>query len=163
MAEMKPLEVEQVLTMLKEGPTRIADAVAKTSPDRLQESPGTNEWSPNEVLAHLRSCADVWGGCIETILAEDHPTIRAVNPRTWIESTDYLQQDFRKSFRAFKAQREKLLKQLNSLTPNDWSRDATVTRAGEPLVRIVYDYASWLANHERPHVKQIQGTVDAVT
>jgi hypothetical protein len=27
-----------------------------------------SEWSAVEVLAHLRACGDVWGGCIARIL-----------------------------------------------------------------------------------------------
>ena len=31
----------------------------------------------------------MWGGSISTMLGEEHPTIRAINPRTWIHETDY--------------------------------------------------------------------------
>ncbi len=44
---------------------------------------------------------------------------------------------------------------LKPLAPEDWSRIATVTGAGKPLVRSVHFYAQWLATHERTHVKQI--------
>jgi hypothetical protein len=37
-----------------------------------------------------------------------------------------------------------------------------VTGAGAPLKLTVHDYAERMARHERPHVKQIQRTVDAV-
>jgi len=164
MAKSKKLEVDRILTMLQEGPSRIAEAAANVPPNLLHVPPGANGWSANDVLAHLRSCADIWGGCIEAILlAEDNPTIRAVNPRTWIENTDYVEQNFRASLRAFTGQRENLLSLLNSLPSEDWSRSATITGAGKPLVRTVHDYAEWLAVHERPHVEQIQRTVAAVT
>ena len=159
----KPLAIEQVLTLLKEAPSRIADATGNAPRRKLHGSPGPDEWSANEVLAHLRACADVWGGCISTILGEEHPTIRATNPRTWIHSTDYLRQDFRESLRAFTRQRRDLMIVLNSLSPKHWTRRATITGAGKPLVRSVHDYAEWLATHERPHLKQIQRIVEAVT
>jgi hypothetical protein len=48
------------------------------------------EWSVNDILAHLRSCGDdLWGKYMATILAEDHPKIRAMNPTTWIKLTHY--------------------------------------------------------------------------
>ena len=163
MAKSKTLEVDRILTILQEGPSRIAEAAANVPANLLHVPPGADTWSANDVLAHLRACADIWGGCIEAILAEDSPTIRAVNPRTWIESTDYVEQNFRKSLQAFRGQRDNLLSLLHSLPSDDWSRRATITGAGKPLVRTVHDYADWLAVHERPHVKQIQRTVLAVT
>jgi hypothetical protein len=156
------LTIEQVLTLLAEGPPRIAALTDGLSPAQLQASPRPGEWSANEVLAHLRTCSDVWGDCIATIIAEDRPTIRAVNPRTWINSTDYLKQEFRPWLRAFAKQRTALLKVLEQLAPKGWSRTATVTRAGRPLVRAVHTYAQWLARHERPHVKQIGRIVNTM-
>ncbi len=112
------------------------------------------------MLAHLRACADMWGNCIAVIIAEDKPTIRAVNPTTWIKKTDYLEQEFQPSLQAFPAQRAERLAVLNPLAPKAWSRMATVTGAGKPLVRTVLSYAQWLANHERPHIKQIERIVN---
>jgi hypothetical protein len=97
----------------------------------------------------------MWGKYIATIIADDHPTIRAVNPRTWIKSTDYPDLEFAPSLRAFRRQRAELLALLRPLPTAAWSRGATVTGAGKPLERTVLDYARWLANHERSHVKLI--------
>jgi hypothetical protein len=149
------LGIEQVLTLLAETPTRIAALTAGLTPPQLRAAPKPDEWSANEVLAHLRACADVWGNCIGTMLAEDKPTLRAVNPRTWINKTDYVELEFRPSLKSFTAQRADLLAVLKPLPPKGWSRSATVTGAGAVLHRTVLFYAQWLAGHERPHVKQI--------
>src|SRR5215213_7147956 len=151
----RSLSIEQVLTLLAETPPRISALTAGLAPAQLQTSPNDDEWSANDVLAHLRACADVWGGCIAAIIAEERPTLRAVNPRTWIKQTDYLDLEFRSSLRAFATQRADLLAVLESLPREDWSRAATVTGAGKALERTVLFYAEWLARHERPHVKQI--------
>ncbi len=158
----RALAIEQILSMLAEAPRRIAALTAGLLPAQLHAKPDPDEWSANDVLAHLRSCADVWGGCIEVIIAQDMPTIRAVNPRTWINDTDYLEQEFQPSLDAFVAQRTDLLAVLELLAPEAWSRAAKVTGAGKPLVRTVHSYAEWLALHERPHVKQIQRIVNTM-
>ena len=106
---------EQVLTMLAATPPRIAALTAGLTPAQLRTKPNRDEWSATDVLAHLRSCADVWGSCIEVIIAQDTPTIRAVNPTTWIKSTDYPEQEFQSSLRAFTKQRKNLLKVLEFL------------------------------------------------
>ena len=150
------LTLEQILTLLAAGPARIAEFTVDLIEAQLHTAPAPGEWSANEVLAHLRSCADVWGECIVTILTQQRPTIRAVNPRTWIESTDYLGQSFRPSLEAFTVQRAELSTVLAPLKPKAWSRSAIITGAGKPLERTVRFYAEWMATHERPHLKQIQ-------
>src|SRR5215212_5837515 len=156
----RSLTIEQVLTLLAETPPRIVALTAGLAPAQLQTSPDDDAWSANDVLAHLRACADVWGGCIAAILAEERPTLRAVNPRTWIKQTDYRELKFRLSLQAFATRRADLLAVLESLPREDWSRAATVTGAGKVLERTVLFYAEWLARHERPHVKQIERIVN---
>lgn len=103
------LTIEQVLSVLEETPQRLGVLADGMSEARLRRSPAPGEWSASEILAHLRACADVWSGAIETIVLTDHPTVRAVNPRTWIERTDYRRLPFEASMRSFAEQRVNLL------------------------------------------------------
>jgi hypothetical protein len=155
----KSLTIEQVLTLLEETPRRIAAVTAGLAPAQLHAKPSHDAWSPNDVLAHLRACADVWGDCMEAMVAQDAPTLRAVNPLTWIKKTDYLDLEFRTSLRSFATQRANLLAVLEPVPREAWSRTATVTGAGKALERDVLFYGRWLAGHERTHVKQIARTV----
>jgi len=158
----RSLTIEQVLTLLAATPPRIAALTDGLAPAQLHTTTHHDAWSANDVLAHLRACADVWGNCIAAIIAEERPTLRAVNPRTWIKQTDYLELEFRPSLRAFATQRADLLAVLEPLPPEGWSRAATVTGAGKVLERTVLFYARWLAGHERPHVKQIERIVNTM-
>ncbi len=115
----RSLTIEQVLTLLAEAPPRIAALTAGLEPAQLQTSPNPDEWSANDVLAHLRSCADMCGNCIEAIVAEDSPSLRAVNPRTWINQTDYAELEFRPSLCSFTTQRADLLAVLKPLPHED--------------------------------------------
>ncbi len=155
--------IDQVLTMLSGMPGQIATLTAGLTPAQLRAAPEPGEWSADEVLAHLRACSDVWGDCIRTILAEDMPTIRAINPRSWIKRTDYREQEFHPSLQAFKAQRTELLAVLRPLTPEAWSRMALVTGAGRPLERTVYFYAQWLARHEHTHIRQFKKIIKTMS
>jgi hypothetical protein len=154
--------IEEVLSLLAETPTNIAALTDGLALAQLRIAPGSDEWSANDVLAHLRSCADMWGGCMRRILAEDRPTIRAVNPRAWIKQTDYLELEFAPSLRAFTTQRAELLAILEPLLPGNWLHAATVTGVGSPLQRTVLDYAERMTRHERTHVRQIESIVNAL-
>ena len=156
------LTIEQVLTLLAETPPRLAALTAALAPAQLHTTPNHDGWSANDVLAHLRACADVWGNCIVAMIAEETPTLRAVNPLTWIKKTDYLELEFRPSLRSFETQRADLLAVLEPLPHEAWSRAATVTGAGKVLVRTVLFYAQWLARHERLHVKQVEHIVNTM-
>ena len=151
----RPLTIDQVLTQLQDQPEAIAALTAGLPRARLHSPPSRGEWSVNDVLAHLRSCADMWGKYIALIIAEDHPTYRAMNPTTWIKSTNYPELEFAPSLRAFTKQRAELLALLRPLPEAAWSRSATVTGAGRPRERTALEYARWLANHEQSHVKHV--------
>ena len=155
MLKKRTLTPEKVLAILTEAPERIAALTDGLAPVRLRTAPSPDEWSLNDILAHLRACADVWGDAIQRILAEDHPTIRAINPQAWIERTDYRDLDFRPSFAAFAAQRAELLAILEPLPPEGWLRTATVTGAGAPHERSVLEFGNRMARHERAHVTHL--------
>jgi len=158
----KTLTIQQVLALLDETPRRIAALTAGLAPAQSRTAPYHDGWSTNDVLAHLRACADVWGNCMAAVIAEDAPTLRAVNPRTWILKTDYLDLEFRPALRTLAKQRDELLAVLKPRPREGWSRTATVTGAGKVLERTVLFYGQWMAGHERPHVKQIERIVDAL-
>ena len=152
---------QQLLTVLAENPKRIAALTGGLAPAQLRRRP-PDGWSANDVLAHLRSCADVWGDYIAAMLAEDGPTLRGVDPRTWIKRTNYPELEFRSSLRSFAKQRADLLAVLEPLPLKAWSRGATITGGGSARQRTVYDYANSLVRHERAHIKQIARIVLAV-
>lgn len=153
MNDMEALRSE-FLTTLVGGPEKISGILDSLNADELKTQWIPGEWSAVEVLAHLRCCADVWEGCMRRIQAEDHPRIKAVNPKLYIRSVNYESLEFAESFAAFKAQRERLLAWLQSLPTEDWLRGATVYGAGKPLARTLLFYAGWLARHERTHYRQ---------
>jgi hypothetical protein len=96
------------------------------------------------------------------MIAEDKPTLRALNPRTWIKKTDYPELEFQASLCAFATQRADLLALLKPLPSKGWSHSAPVTGAGAVLERNLLFYAQWLARYERPHVKQVGRIVNTL-
>jgi DinB family protein len=151
----RPLTLDEILIQLPATPERIAAFATGVAPAKLRKSSVPGEWSATEVLAHLRACADVWGNNIVRIIREDKPAWVAVNPRSWIEKTDYVDLEFAPSLRAFTKQRAGLMAELGPLPRKDWSRVAVVSGGAPTYERTVLYYAERLARHERAHVKQI--------
>lgn len=158
-----PLTPQHAVELLAAMPPRIAALTADLAPDQLVAAPAPGEWSVNELIAHLRANADVWGGHIERILREDRPTWRRVSPRGWLTKSGYAAWPFPDSFEAYAAQRTDLLAVLEPLAPASWERAAVVRESGGRVIeRSVLFYATSLANHEQVHLGQIADTVRVV-
>jgi uncharacterized damage-inducible protein DinB len=154
-------EIQTVLRALSETPKQIARLARGCRHQQLHRKPAADAWSAREIVAHLRACAEVWGGSIDRMLAEDHPTIRYVSPRGWIRKTDYLQQDFRDSLRAFSQRRAALMATLERLDATGWARGATFTGTRLGREGTVLSYAMRIAEHEVRHLGQLHRTIGA--
>jgi len=154
--KIAPDEIKAVLKVLATTPRRIAAASRVFENARLHFKPDEATWSANELLAHLRACADVWGKSMLMMLAQDQPTLRYVSPRTWIRKTDYLELEFGVSLQAFTRQRQELVKSLKVLEIKDWSRSATFTATTKGRQQTVFSYARRMANHENEHCEQLE-------
>ena len=147
-----PTEIERYLKLLEETPRHVAKITKPFDEARLQFKPEKTLWSVNDILAHLRSCADVWGDSIERMLAEENPTVPYRHPHQWIKKTNYPELPFHESFQAFTTQRKKLLRVLKPLSFEDWWR-AVIIKGRE---HTVFTQVRRLATHENVHCEQIE-------
>jgi hypothetical protein len=156
---MAKAESDQILTLLSATPKQIARVARGHSDRQLHRKPAPDAWSARDIVAHLRACAEVWGGSIRKMLTQDHPTIRYVSPRGWIKKTDYLEQTFAASLREFAHQRADLLETLEALDTTGWSRRATFTGTTLGRDATVISYARRIAEHEVGHIDQLRRTL----
>jgi len=146
------VEIAKYLRLLAETPRQIANIIQGFDEARLQFKPDKNAWSVNDILAHLRSCVDVWGDSIDVMLAEDDPKVPYRHPRQWIKKTNYLELPFHESFQAFVGQRKKFLKVLGALSFEDWSCGAII----KGREHTVFTQVRRMATHEKVHCEQIE-------
>jgi hypothetical protein len=149
-------EIGKLLNALAETPRRIAFASRDLENARLQFRSDADAWSANDILAHVRAGADVWGKSIMAMITHDHPTLRYISPRTWIKKTGYLELEFYQSLQFFSRQREELVKALEPLAAADWSRGATFTGTTRGREQTVLSYAQRMTQHENEHCEQIE-------
>lgn len=152
----KLLPIEQIMAQLASTPSELERKTTGLSDDQLRMRPDENTWSIAEIIAHLRACADMWGDRrILTMVVKDRPTIKTISPITWLKGTNYRAVDVTESLQAFAVQRTKLLYALESLSPNGWTRSATITGAGKPFEVTIHIEGDAIARHERQHIRQI--------
>jgi hypothetical protein len=153
-------EIGDLLRVLADTPERLESLSRGMSVERLHLSPNEGAWSANEILAHLRACADVWGGSIQSMIERDQPTLRYVSPRTWIRKTSYPSQPFSESLQAFATQRRELVRALGALEPADWARGATFTGTTRGRGQTIQSYVERIVAHELEHCDQFQATLN---
>ena len=147
-----PDEIKKYLGLLSDTSRRLTKATQGFDELRLKYKIDQEAWSVNEILAHLRSCADVWGGSIEAMLTQDTPTLPYRHPRQWIKKTNYPNLLFDESFQAFRMQRRNLLNVLKNLSYEDWSRAAMIKHREHT----VFSQTRRMALHEDVHCQQIE-------
>ena len=146
-----PAEIEKYINALEETPHRIFMASNGLADLRLQFKPDNESWSANDILAHLRSCADLWTHSIYAMLAEQEPVFSNIDERKWAKVTRYAELPFEESLQAFSSQRENLLRVLKGLPFESWERSALIFERRHT----VFTQTRRLAKHEHEHCEQI--------
>ena len=154
--KVDPVEIKKILASLAATPQLLKALSIGLNKDQLHYRSDEEPWAANDILAHLRTCADVWGKSIMAMISQDHPTLRYVSPRTWMKKTNYPEQDFHASLEEFTRQRNELLQALKALPTNDWSRGATFTATTSGREQTVLSYAQRIVDHENTHCIQIE-------
>lgn len=147
-----PSEIKKYLVVLSETPPRIAQAVEDIDDVHLQQRTDAKSWSANDILAHLRSCADLWTHSIYAMLAENEPEFSDINERKWAKVTRYAELPFEESFQVFSLQRKNLVHVLQTLAFESWERSAIIFGRKHT----VFTQARRMANHENEHVEQLE-------
>jgi hypothetical protein len=145
-------DIEKFLQGISETPLRIREAIKDLDDPRLQFKADPKSWSANDILAHVRSCADLWTHSIYAMLAENEPVFSDVDERKWAKVTRYSELPFAQSLELFSRQRENLLRVLKPLPLESWERAAIIFERRHT----VFSQVRRLAKHESEHVVQIE-------
>jgi hypothetical protein len=153
------LDVGRVAALLRAQATAIRAEVLALGDELCRWRPADGEWSVNEALGHLVEAERRgFNGRIRTILAEDNPSLQgwdqvgvARERRDWERpSADLL--------REFEALREDSARLVEGLRPEQLDRWGRHLQVGKLTVRdLIHEWV----HHDRNHVKQIFGNVQA--
>ena len=154
------------MTALVEGkrPLGVQAATAKrlerlikgVSPSRLRKRPAADQWSANEIAAHLSDAEIVTAFRIRVILGAPGSAIASYDQDAWAASGHYQQCDPRKSVDRFRAVREANLALLKSLTAEQWQQFGIHSERGQETIEQIVRLT---AGHDLNHLKQIERIV----
>jgi len=115
--------------------------------------PAAGEWSPEEVLAHLRAAHDITEPRILAILTRDNPPLPAFDERRWQEVACYLALPMTESLETLRLRRHELVQALHALPAAAWMRTGRHEERG-PLT--VLEIAQDIAFHDEEHCIQVE-------
>jgi FMN phosphatase YigB (HAD superfamily) len=119
----------------------------------LSKRPAPGEWSPSEVLCHLRDVdSEVNLPRLKKVINESNPFLSGQDTDPWAETRNYQLQDGMQALNDFTKARMEVLGLLVNLTPDDWNRRARHAIFGPTNLR---ELVNILAGHDILHVQQV--------
>jgi hypothetical protein len=146
-------ELADLLERFRRGAELVAVSTTGAAGAMLDFQPGENKWGVRTIVCHLADTEMVLGMRLRQIIAEDNPTLPAIDQDLWAERLDYSKRKLSQaieSFRRTRAENYELLKDLP---------EATFARTGQHSKRgaiTLLDLLRIFAEHAEKHVQQIQ-------
>ena len=152
---LKPhfIEPDSLLAILRSTPAALNSLCFGLDPAKISTRPNPDEWSPTEILCHLRDVdGDVNLLRLRKVLQGSNPFIPGVDSDRWAEERDYLHQDGHRALQHFSATRQRVLRLLEKIAPQDWSLTARHAIFGPTQVK---ELVKIIAEHDQIHVRQM--------
>lgn len=146
---------QEILSLLAQTPQQLTSLVAEFDQTHIYSPSGQNTQSVSEIVAHLRSCSDVWTFSIYAMLTEEKPIFPEINEHRWAKVTAYARLPLALSLQAFSFQRQELLRVLRPLPLEGWEREM-LCPGNE---HTVFSQAQHMALHEQSHLEQMADLV----
>lgn len=156
-ASPKPLQSNfstpnALLAVLRSTPAALATLCHQQNVD-LERRSAQGEWSPGEVLCHLRDVdAEVNLPRLHKVINERNPFLAGQETDPWAETRQYCQQDGLQALADFIKTRLDLLRLLENLSLEDWDRSARHAIFGPTHLR---ELVNIIAGHDILHVQQV--------
>ena len=144
---------QAMLAILRTTPAVLLNTCRGKQPSELAQRPAEGEWSPGEVLCHLRDVAlEVFLPRLQRLIREDNPFLSGKDTDLWAEERRYCEQDGLQALQDFLHARLEQLDLLEKLTLDDWSRSARHAIFGPTRL---HELVNITAGHDRLHIRQV--------
>jgi hypothetical protein len=147
------VEGKEPLAVQAATPKKLERLIKGLPASKLRKRPGPDQWSVNEILAHMADTEIVGGFRMRLILGSPGTPIAGFDQDAWVIAGHYDKRDPRKSVEQFRAVREANLALLKSLTPGQWKHYGMHSERGRESIE---DHVLRFAGHDLNHLQQIE-------
>jgi DinB superfamily len=169
--------VDARLARLRNTPDELSRLLADRPAATLARRPADREWSPTEIVCHLRDVEELFLVRFQTILAADDPQIltlgaspealaawgiggeigHPLDPDRWADDRQYERQDAIRALQAFGRRRGEVVTLLDALSPTQWQRGGIHQARGRMSLG---EWVASLAGHDDNHLDQLRQTLE---
>ncbi|HEV8227011.1 MAG TPA: DinB family protein [Methylomirabilota bacterium] len=140
-------------------PAMLDGLVSGLDTESARTRPAPAEWSPVEIVCHLRDEeAEDFGARLRVILSGTGEFTR-IAPERWAEERRYREANLQEALEAFHSRRQASLELLQSAAPEALGASRSLGRFG--LLSGLDLVAAWVT-HDRLHLAQLAGTLARV-
>ena len=170
------LTLDERLKRLARTPDDLAAAIAGHGLGELARRPDSNNWSPTEIICHLRDIEELCMMRFRTMLAMDEPKVLVVgtrprnpevwgligdelpvDPDRWADERQYARCDPAAALTAFRRRRGESLDLFDRLLPEQWARACLHPTLG----RVTFtDWTALMPVHDDNHLDQLTRALD---
>lgn len=151
---------DAILAILRATPAALASLFNHLPLNAWTASPGTGEWSPAEILCHLRDVeSEVNLPRTVKVLQEFNPFLPGMDTDPWAKERNYIVQEGLTALKDFTNCRQELVNLLASLPARDWDRPARHAIFGPTHLG---ELSGIVASHDRLHLRQIFETIGTI-
>ncbi|MHC1784877.1 MAG: DinB family protein [Anaerolineaceae bacterium] len=147
-----------LLAILAATPAVMESFCQPLSDSDWKNRPGENEWSPTEIICHMRDVdRDVNLVRLPLLMEEQNPFLQAVDSDPWAVERSYQTQDGKQALSDFIQNRIKLLEILANLPAEGWKIPARHAIFG-PIT--LQELVGIIISHDQAHLNQMFCTLD---
>ena len=96
-----PAAIMEILSALGRTPVALGEYAAGCTTEEFTRKAGRSAWSAQDVMAHLRACADLWTHSIYAMLAEPDPILPDINERKYARVARYAEVPYLAALESF--------------------------------------------------------------
>jgi hypothetical protein len=148
--------IEQVIARLAAAPGRFAELLSRLEDADSVTSAVEGEWSPSQVIAHLRAANDILEPRMYQILVREATPLIGFDEHQWQQIARYSSLPVTDLLHTMMLNRKELVHALRGLSLEDWDRTGTHEVRG-PIS--VLEIAQQIADHEDEHIAQIIASI----
>ncbi|MCU1286865.1 MAG: yfiT 2 [Acidobacteriales bacterium] len=150
---MSNMEGKEPLEVLQATPRALAELIENRNADALLHSPQPGKWSVAQIIAHLSESEVVAFWRYRQMLESSGSNIIPYDQDVWENLGDYANLDPHTSLVLFRLLRERNLRLLERLTPEQWEMFGMHAERGKETVRHL---SRMMAGHDINHLEQVR-------